>query len=400
MKKGLIAILLVLIIVIAYVVYALTRPLPTVKPTLLNLNRFTTATSSKLVWPDVQSALALKNSQVFVTNQSSTPLPTASTAKLITALMVLKAKPLALGQTGPIITLGPSDVAIYNNYKAEQGSVVAVVNGEQISEYQMLQAMLLPSANNIADSLAIWAYGSLANYSVAANSFLKSNGLIDTHVGVDASGFDPSTTSTATNLVGIGRLILDNPLLANIVSQTSASGIPVVGTVFNVNILLGKDGIVGIKTGNNNQDKGVFVGAANVDIDGRTDTIITSVLGSSSLVDALNTSQTLLKSAQQNIYKVRLVPAGTVLAKYVLPWNDQTVPIVVDGPVTVNAFGGNDIGFKAVAIKSASFPLSANSVVGKASLSPSGLINLSQVNLKVETSFSKPSYIWRLLHAF
>ena len=37
--------------------------------------------------------------------------------------------------------------------------MVKVQNGEKISQYQALQAMLLPSGNNMADSMARWAFG-------------------------------------------------------------------------------------------------------------------------------------------------------------------------------------------------------------------------------------------------
>ena len=174
----------------------------------------------------------------------------ASEAKLITALAVLKKYPLALNQAGPAITLGPSDVAIYDKYQSENGSDLVVVNGEKLTEYQMLQAMLLPSADNIADSLAIWAFGSLTDYTVFANQYVKSQGLSETTVGSDASGFDPSSMTTAANLVNIGQLVMTNPVLASIVGQPTATGFPVVGTIKNVNLVLGKDNIIGIKTGN------------------------------------------------------------------------------------------------------------------------------------------------------
>ena len=101
------------------------------------------------------------------------------------------------GQQGPTITLSASDVALYNAYVAQQGSVVPVAAGEQISQYQMLQAIMLPSANNMADSLAIWAFGSLDAYATYANNYVARLGLSATHIGSDASGFAPNTISSA-----------------------------------------------------------------------------------------------------------------------------------------------------------------------------------------------------------
>ena len=87
--------------------------------------------------------------------------------------------------------------------------------------------------------MAIWAFGSLKNYSQAANQYLEDQGLVETHVGSDASGFNPSTTSTARDLVRIGELVMQDPVLKQIVGQSSASDFPVVNNIKNVNSLLG-----------------------------------------------------------------------------------------------------------------------------------------------------------------
>jgi D-alanyl-D-alanine carboxypeptidase (penicillin-binding protein 5/6) len=100
--------------------------------------------------------------------------------------------------------------------------VVKVAAGEQISEYQALQAMLLPSANNMADSLARWAFGSPADYVTYANGIIKKMGLSHTVVG-NTNGFDDTTTSTADDLVMIGLQAMRNPVIADIVSQSTAS---------------------------------------------------------------------------------------------------------------------------------------------------------------------------------
>ncbi|MBO0861980.1 MAG: hypothetical protein J2P21_26510 [Chloracidobacterium sp.] len=114
-----------------------------------------------------------------------------------------------------------------NAYAARNGSEISkALVGEQLSECQMLKAKLLPSANNMADSLAIWAYGSLQENSATANKFLGSHGLNGAHVDPDASGFNPSTVSTAPDMVRIGKLVMQNPALAEIVAKKSVSGFP------------------------------------------------------------------------------------------------------------------------------------------------------------------------------
>jgi len=218
---------------------------------------------------------------------------------MITALVVLQAKPLSPGQTGPMLTMSRDDLVLLKTYAALDGSRITKMGvGEQLSEYQMLEAMMLPSADNAADSLAIWAYGSLPAYSAAANSYLAGLGLSGTHVGTDASGLDPSTVSTAHDMVLIGELVMQNPVLAEIVGEQSVSGFPLVGTITNTNSLLGQDGIVGVKTGNSDEQSGAYVAAADATVNGKTETIVTAVLDAPSLDDAMDASVPLIKSTR------------------------------------------------------------------------------------------------------
>ncbi len=128
---------------------------------------------------------------------------------------------------------------------------------------------MLPSANNIADSLAAWVFGSHDAYAAYATAFLQSHGLNQTHVGSDASGFDPSTTSTASDLTALGLLALKSPVLMSIAGEKSAD-LPVAGTVRNYDEVLGQNGITGLKTGNNDADPGAFLFTGSATIGGKT----------------------------------------------------------------------------------------------------------------------------------
>jgi len=265
---------------------------------------------AKLAWPKTgEAAIGIVGSGVLETHADQTARPTASTAKLITALTILKKYPLQPGQSGPTLTMSRSDIELMISNSAQNGSEIGkIFVGEQLSEYQMLQAMMLPSANNMADSLAVWAYGSLPAYAAAANNYLASLGLHDTHVGIDASGLDPSTVSTAHDLVILGELAMQNRVLAEIVATPSVNGFPLVGTITNVNTLLGQDGIVGVKTGNSDEAGGVFVFAAEyTKPDGKKLVIVGAVQGLRDLQAALQATKPLLHSAEQSIDQGKLV---------------------------------------------------------------------------------------------
>jgi len=303
----------------------------------------------------------------------------------------LKQHPLNLGEQGPTLTLDDTDVALYNQYIAVDGSVATVQSGEQISEYQALETMLLPSANNMADSLARWAYGSLPAYATAANQYVKSLGMTNTTVGSDASGFDPSTTSTATDLVKLGLSAIQNPVLAHIVSQPQAD-VPVAGTVRNTNFLLGQNGIVGIKTGNNDQDAGVFIGASKQTVGGQQITVVSAIMNASNLRSVLTASQPLLMSAPANFSITTLAKAGTVIGTYTAPWGDSTSAIV-QHDITMLTWGGA-IPKPHVTLYSIHTPQNTGAAVGTLTFSSSTKTASSPIILK--QTLRNPAWGWRI----
>ena len=148
------------------------------------------------------------NGEVVAGENFEETQPTASTAKMILGLTIMQAKPFALGESGENITIDENFYQIYVDYLASGGSVSKVSVGEEISEYDALMSVFLPSSNNMADTLAIWAFGSLENYHNYAAKMLEDWGISNTTIGIDASGFDASTTSTAADLAKSELIIL------------------------------------------------------------------------------------------------------------------------------------------------------------------------------------------------
>lgn len=386
----------VIVILAGYLYWTLGRPLPALQPTVGQPVQ-ATATGGSLSWPaQGQAAVGIAGTSILETHGKQQPVPIASAAKMITALTVLQKKPLQPGQQGPSLTLDDSDVALYNDYKAQDGSLVKVVAGEKISQYQVLQAVMLPSANNLSDSLAIWAFGSLPAYSQAANQYLQQQGLKNTKVGIDASGMSPTTTSTASDLVRIGELTMNNPVLAQIVGQSTASGIPVVDTIKNVNSLLGTDGIVGVKTGNTEQAGGVFVSASRTTVNGKSVTIVTAVAQAASLWNALRDTVPLVQSAQKNFRPITLAEKGKVVGYYEIPWGGQ-VAAVTDDTLATSAWGGSTVRAR-IQLKDLPATSQAGETVGKIILPKSTLTNQESVPVKLQSAPPKPSTLWRLTH--
>src|SRR5207244_991294 len=82
----------------------------------------------------------------------------------------------------------------------------------------------------------------------------------------DTSGASASSVSTPTDLTTLGMVAMQNEVFAQVVALGQAN-LPVAGTVYNVNGLLGQGGIVGIKTGSGLNTGANFLFAANVTVD-------------------------------------------------------------------------------------------------------------------------------------
>lgn len=345
-----------------------------------------------LAWPAgvKQSAIGAGGYGLLASNGEQKAVPMASTAKIITALAVLQKYPLNNNQQGPSITISPDDVSYYQKYSKQDGSVVRVVEGEQISEHQAVEAMLLPSANNIAETLAVWAFGSMDKFTAYANSMVAQLGAADTTLA-DASGFSPSSVSTASDLVKIGLEAVKNPVLVEITSEKQAT-VPIVGLVLNTNWLLGTDGINGLKTGHTDEAGGCFLFSARQQVDSKELTIVGAILGSDSLANALKASPPLLSSVTSNFSSVNIAKAGQVVGYYSAPWSPKTEVITRDS-LDFLAWRGNKI-YLAVNLIPLSPPVSQNTTAGVLKVNSGS--QTKTVNVVAKQSIATPNWRWRI----
>ena len=230
------------------------------------------------VWPaDGQAAFVQTGQSQIQTGPNQHAAPIASVAKVMTAYLVLQDHPLRLGEDGPTITLTDADVADTDRRLRQRESVVSIAAGEQLTELQALQALLLPSANNIAAVLARWDAGSVNRFVARMNATARSLGMTHTRY-TDPSGYDDATVSTAADQVRVVDRAMRLPVFASIVATPSAT-LPVAGTVHNTNTLLGQNGFVGVKTGSDDAAGGCFAFRAIRWIDGKPTRITGVVLG-------------------------------------------------------------------------------------------------------------------------
>src|SRR6266568_3539996 len=247
-------------------------------------------------WPGrAEAAVGLPVIGLLGAHGGSRPVPIASLAKIMTANIVLRDRPLPAAGAGPVITVAAADAAAYAR-----------------DQRQGLEAMLIPSGNNIAALLARWDAGSEAAFVAKMNARARQLGLGGTRYA-DASGADPATVSTASDQFRLTVAALQIPAFRQIVALPQVT-LPVAGLAYNVNAGLGHDGIVGVKTGSSSQAGGCLAFAAIRTVAGRPVMIVGVVLGvpataarPSELGGAISAAENLLGSVGEDLEHAQVV---------------------------------------------------------------------------------------------
>ena len=312
---------LLLVVVAAGVVNYL-RPIPAVAPVhLLRATETVPGDPPSLPWPARGSAaVGVSGLGLIASSGNEKAIPAASVTKVMTALVLLTDKPLQQGQAGPIVTLTDSDVQSYQTDLAGGQSVAKVQVGEQLSEQQLLQGMLIPSANNLAETAARWDAGSIDAFVAKMNA--RASALRMTHTKfADVSGASPSSVSTPSDLLILGMEAMKNPAFADIVAMPQVD-LPVAGTQYNVNAILGHSGIIGVKTGSGLNTGANFLFAATVTVDSREIVVQGCVMGQPRLEDAFNEATRLIAAMSTALHVRRVIARNQSIATYTTPWGN------------------------------------------------------------------------------
>ncbi len=175
--------------------------------------------------------------------------PPASSAKIMTAIIALETYP----QDRILTASTPQFI---------EGSRMGLLNGESIRVIDLLYGLLLPSGNDAAVTLAENYPGGTSEFVVRMNEKAAELGLNDTYF-VDPSGLEDVNFTTAKDLSKLAAYALKNDTFRKIVATKNATvssiNIPVSHTLSNLNILLGTDGVNGVKTGYTEEAGGVLV---------------------------------------------------------------------------------------------------------------------------------------------
>jgi D-alanyl-D-alanine carboxypeptidase (penicillin-binding protein 5/6) len=203
------------------------------------------------------------------------PAAIASLAKVMTAYLTLERYPITGEQEGFSITVTAADAEAAAEDATRNQSIVAVGAGEQLTERQLLQALLIPSGNNIASMLAADVAGSETRFLAEMNAQAGALGMRHTTY-TDPSGFDSGTVSTAADQLRVFQRAMHFTVFRQIVSMASVT-LPVAGTLTNFNPLI-TAGYVG-KTGSDSAAGGCLAFFTHVTVGGRRLTAAGVVMG-------------------------------------------------------------------------------------------------------------------------
>ncbi len=398
MRRRLLLTLGALAVVAAYTGVQMLRPLPALRLQAAVPPRYVFA-GAPLVpdWPAFgQSALGLEGVGLVGSAGDQTPVPIASVTKLMTALLVVRDHPLAVGQAGPEVQLTATDQALYTAELAAGDSVVAVRAGEALTELQLLEGLLLPSADNLARVLADWDAGSVAAFVVRMNREARALGMGHTRFG-DSSGLDPSSSSTATDLLRLAAAVMAEPVLAQVADMASAT-LPVAGVVHNYDFVLGQAGVVGLKTGWTAKAGGCFVAAARDRVGGRSVVALAAVLGApGGPISAIRTAEAaavqMLQSIWPRLTLASLVP-GSALLRLVSGWH-RPVRLLAQPALRMVGWPGLVVRLRLTRRHLRPALRSGAEVAEIAILSPQG--EVGRVALRLASPLPAPSLWWRLI---
>ena len=187
------------------------------------------------------------------TKNADQRMPMASTTKIMTALVTIENSNLTDTVTVPMEAVGV------------EGSSAYLKGGEVLTVEELLYALMLQSANDVAATLAYHIGGSIEGFADIMNEKAESLGLVDTHFTNPHGLDDENHYTTARELAIITAEALKYDDLKEIVSTDKITFATDERrrTYINHNKLLHMyDGCIGVKTGFTKKSGRCLVGAA------------------------------------------------------------------------------------------------------------------------------------------
>ena len=374
----------------AYSATTLLWPLHAIAPTVEGVQVDPVAAApATLTWPGVGGASVSVAGINGVVANVGEPMQIASITKLVTALLVLDQMPLALGEQGPEFRFTSRDESAYWGYLDNNESALDVPVGGTLTQYQLLQGMLIGSANNYADRLAGNLWPTDAVFADAANAWLSAHGVPGVSV-VEPTGLDPRNTASPEALITLAKKAMADPVIAQIVA-TPAVELPGAGLVTNTNGLLADPGVVGIKTGS--LDSYNLLSAKDILVGDTTVRVYTAVLGQPDDAARLAASRTLYAEVEAGLQPLPSVSRGTVAGHVTTVWGEDVAVVTTDDANVILWNGGSGTVTTTFSLGDA---VEKGADVG--TLSVQGPLDSTSTTLALAADIEPPTAWWRLTH--
>ncbi|MFJ3937716.1 serine hydrolase [Streptomyces parvus] len=310
---------LVLLLLIVFAIVQVMRPLPEPSLELTAKPSYTfEGGGTELSWPGQgQSAVMVDGVGSLGSEGAQKPAPIASVAKVMTAYVILQEHPLKGDEEGEKITV---DQQAEDESKRPDESTAPLTEGQELTQRQLLQLLMIPSGNNAARLLARWDAGSEDAFIDKMNDAAEELGMTGSTY-TDPSGLKKTTVSTATDQLKLAQAVMRNDVFRKIVDMPQVEIEGIDGTIYNNNNLLLQPGVSGIKTGSSTPAGGNLLWSANTKVDGKMLWIYGAVMGQQagtgrvydSLELSLQNSLKLIKDAQEAATSATVVKKGDVV---------------------------------------------------------------------------------------
>lgn len=339
----------------AVVVAQLLRPLPDPKLRMTAAGSFSfSGDQLDIAWPAKgQSAAEVVGVGSLGSSGQETPASIASVTKVMNAYLILQKYPLKKGESGPKIKVDKQ--AAQESGNADESRVTLTEN-QELTEYQALELLMLPSANNVARLLARFHSGSEEAFVKQMNDTAAKFGMTNTTYA-DPAGYNADTKSTAKDQLKLAEQVMQDEIFRQIVStpDTTFNNVKISNTN---NLINPKTGVIGVKTGSSTPAGGCLMWAAYKDIGGVKRLILGVTLGQQAtspnpgdgiLPTVLKVSGKQIQAAQNGLTGQTVVKKGDVVGTVddglggkvsVVATNDLVVPGFpgVNGTITMDPF--------------------------------------------------------------
>ncbi|MEU9077091.1 serine hydrolase [Kitasatospora sp. NPDC048538] len=329
----------------AVVVAQLLRPLPDAKVRMSVAGSYGfSGDPLDLAWPAKgQSAAEVVGVGSLGSSGQETPASIASVTKVMNAYLVLQKFPLKKGESGPKITVDKQAAQESGNLDESR---VPLTEGQVLTEYQALELLMLPSANNVARLLARFHSGSEEAFVKLMNDTAAKFGMGNTTYA-DPAGYNADTKSTAKDQLKLAEQVMQDEIFRQIVSTPDTT----FGNqkINNTNNLINpKTGVIGVKTGSSTPAGGCLMWAAYKEVGGVKRLILGVTLGQPAtsaapgdgiLPTVLKVSGKQIQAAQTGLTGQTVVKKGDVVGT-VDDGLGGKVPVVATKDLVVAGFPG------------------------------------------------------------